>query len=248
MQSRKNLFSLVLLILVFSLALSACASEVPVTGNEPSMMEDKDEMKDDSMSDEMMDKEDEMMADKDDSMMEEDKMDDPHDDSMMDEKDDTMMDDGVMMDSPEWFAYQFTNVNTGEMFSINDLKGKVVLVETMATWCSNCLKQQKEVKTLHDLLGERDDFVSFGLDIDLNENADQLQSFVQKQGFDWTYAISNDTVAREIGNLYGSQFLNPPSTPMLIIDRKGEVHTLPFGIKSAEDLLEALQPFLETSM
>ena len=37
---------------------------------------------------------------------------------------------------------------------------------------------------LHDVLGERDDFVSFGLDIDLNEDADQLKNFVQKQGFD----------------------------------------------------------------
>ncbi len=203
--------------------------------------------------------------DKEDDMMVETMMDDSHDDTMMEDKDDTMMEDkdDIMMDdkddammedkddammAPEWFSYQFTNVNNGETFTIADLKGKVILVETMATWCSNCLQQQKQVMALHDVLGERDDFVSFGLDIDLNEDADQLKNFVQKQGFDWTYAISSDTVAREIGNLYGSQFLNPPSTPMLIIDREGHVHPLPFGIKSAEDLQEALQPYLETSM
>jgi hypothetical protein len=55
-------------------------------------------------------------------------------------------------------------------------------------------------------------------------------------------------IGRELGMLYGNQFLNPPSTPMLIIDSNGEAHPLPFGIKSAEKLLEALQPFLDDSM
>ena len=55
-------------------------------------------------------------------------------------------------------------------------------------------------------------------------------------------------VAREIGQLYGDQFLNPPSTPMLIVDRQGKVHLLPFGRKTAEDLQEALAPFLDVEM
>ena len=49
-------------------------------------------------------------------------------------------------------------------------------------------------------------------------------------------------------NLYGNQLLNPPSTPILIIDRHGEVHLLPFGIKSSEDLLKAIEPFLKDEM
>jgi hypothetical protein len=32
---------------------------------------------------------------------------------------------------------------------------------------------------------------------------------------------------------------------MLIIDRQGKVHPLPFGVKSAADLQAALQPFLD---
>ena len=35
-------------------------------------------------------------------------------------------------------------------------KGKVVLVETMAQWCSTCKKQQGEVKALHEKLGMKD--------------------------------------------------------------------------------------------
>jgi len=55
-------------------------------------------------------------------------------------------------------------------------------------------------------------------------------------------------VAREIGLLYGDQFLNPPSTPMLIIDTHGEVHLLLFGHKTAAELKSALTPFLSESM
>jgi hypothetical protein len=110
------------------------------------------------------------------------------------------------------------------------------------------LQQQRQVKALHELLGERDDFVSLGLDIDPNENADDLKGFVDRNGFDWHYAIAPAEVSRSLSNLYGAQFLNPPSTPMLIVDRHGEVHPLPFGIKDAQTLMEALEPFLAESM
>jgi peroxiredoxin len=177
----------------------------------------------------------------------------PTHDAMMDETQttpDTMVESASdnMMTAPDWFSVSMTNVNTGESFTINDLKGKVVLVETMAVWCSNCFNQQTQVKILHSKLGERDDFVSLGLDIDSNEDASKLKDFVQKNSFDWMYAVSPTEVSREFASLYGGQFLNPPSTPMLIIDRHGEVHPLPFGIKSSDDLLAVLQPYLDEAM
>lgn len=161
---------------------------------------------------------------------------------------DTMMTEEAMMEAPAWFSVPLTNVRTNETFTIHDLKGKVVLVETMAVWCSNCLKQQGQVQELHSLLGERDDFVSIGLDIDPNEDASKLLDFVNDKGFDWVYAVSPADVSRDLSSLYGAQFLNPPSTPMLVIDRHGNVHLLPFGIKSADDLLNAIQPYLDEGM
>jgi hypothetical protein len=151
--------------------------------------------------------------------------------------------DKMMIEPPAFFSAELVDASTGEAFRLEDFNDKVVLVETMAIWCSNCLKQQKQVAILHELLGERDDFASVGLDIDLNESLEDLKSFVDSNSFDWKYAVVTQEVAREISLLYGDQFLNPPSTPMFIIDRQGQVHKLPFGIKSAEDLQMALQPF-----
>lgn len=176
------------------------------------------------------------------------KTDDMMSDDAMDESSSDMMSEDEMMEAPAWFSVSLTDVNSSETFTINDLKGKVILVETMAVWCSNCLKQQTQVKALHQTLGERDDFVSIGIDIDSNEDAAKLKGFVDANGFDWKYVVSPAEVSRDISSLYGGQFLNPPSTPMLIIDRHGNVHPLPFGIKSADDLLQALQPFLDEAI
>ncbi len=181
--------------------------------------EDMDSMEDDSSADDMME-------------------DDASTEETMEEE----------MALPDWFSAELVDVNTGETFTVKDLKGKVVLVETLAVWCSNCLRQQGQVKELHSLLGDRDDFVSVGIDIDLNESPAVLSDHTARHGFDWLYAVAPRDVAREIGQLYGDQFLNPPSTPMLIVDRHGGVHLLPFGIKSAQDLMAALEPFLNEGM
>ncbi len=180
----------------------------------------------------------------------------PTADTMMDEETptaDAMMDEEMptadaMMESPAWYSTSLTDVTTGESFKINDLKGKVILVETMAIWCSNCKKQQVQLNVLHALLGERDDFVSIGLDIDMNENAADLKKYVESNGFNWLYVVATTEVIQDISRSYGDQFLNPPSTPMLVIDRHGEAHPLPFGIKSAEELQKFIQPFLDGTM
>ena len=229
--------------------------------SDDSMMDDEsheDEMmEEDSMADDSMMDEDDAH---DDAMMDDDEMmdDEGHEDSMMDEgesHDDGMMEGeegGEMMDeemaSPAWFDATLTDVNSDQSFTINDYHGKVVLVETLAVWCSNCLRQQQQVQALLENLGMEDDLVVLGLDIDTNETAGILLDHSTSHGFDWLYAVAPRDVAREIGQLYGDQFLNPPSTPMLIVDRHGEAHPLPFGIKSADDLQAALEPFLNESM
>lgn len=182
-----------------------------------------------------------------------DKMETAAPDTMMDDTSKNMESGNADMKSdsdmfPAWFGMTLVDVSSGESFTINDIKGKVILVETLAQWCPKCLQQQKQVQELHQLIGENPDFVSLGLDIDANEDRTSLKAYIDKNGFTWRYAVAPAEVSREIGNLYGSQFLNPPSTPMFIIDRQGVVHPLPFGVKSAEDLLDVIEPLLKEGM
>ena len=143
-----------------------------------------------------------------------------------------------------WFDMELKDVRTGESFTMNDFAGKVVLVETMAMWCPNCLIQANEVRKMHDALGNPEDLVSVSLDVDINEDEASLKKYVEENGFDWRFSVAPLLVARALGNLYSAQYLNPPISPMLIIDRNGEVHLLEYGKKDAETLQKILEPFL----
>jgi thiol-disulfide isomerase/thioredoxin len=147
--------------------------------------------------------------------------------------------------APDWFNIKLTDVRTGQTFSINDFAGKVVLIETMAEWCPNCARQQSEVKKLEELTNHTEDLVHISLDTDLHEDAATLKDYADQYGFDWYFAISPLELDRALGNLYSAEFLNPPLTPMLFIDRHGGVYSLPFGpLKGAAALQLTLAPYL----
>jgi thiol-disulfide isomerase/thioredoxin len=151
---------------------------------------------------------------------------------------------GSVTESPAWFAIELTDVRTGAVFSMNDFAGRVVLIEAMAEWCPTCIVQQAEVKRLHELLGGSSDLVSVSLDIDFNEDAASLEEYAAALDLDWYVAVAPIEVAHDLGNLYSAEYLNPPFSPMLLIDRHGAAVQLPYGVKKAEDLREMLEPYL----
>ena len=67
---------------------------------------------------------------------------------------------------PAWLSMDLTDVSTGKSFTINDFKGKVVLVDAMAIWCPNCLRQAQHLKDLRAIY-RPEDLVMVTLDIDL---------------------------------------------------------------------------------
>lgn len=145
---------------------------------------------------------------------------------------------------PEWFSMELRDVQTGESFTMNDYAGEVVLLETMAIWCPNCIVQANEIRRLHEILGNPEDLISVSLDVDLNEDDASLKEYALGYGFEWHFAVAPLLVARALGNLYSAQYLNPPLSPMLIIDRDGNVHQLEYGKKDAEALQREIEPFL----
>ena len=154
-------------------------------------------------------------------------------------------DEATAVPVPDWFNVELTDVNTGETFRIADFKGKVILIETMGIWCPTCARQAKEIQKVHEMLGERDDFVSVTLDVDPNETEEMLKAYTDQNGFDWNYAVAPHEVNRALGNLYSAQYLNPPLSPMLIIDQQGRVYGLPFGtIKKATNLKPTIEAYL----
>ena len=147
--------------------------------------------------------------------------------------------------TPAWFDMELTDVQTGETFTMNNYAGKVVLLETMTLWCATCIIQANQVKELHETLRDPEDLISISLDVDIHDDGAALKEYASEYGFDWRFAIASLDVAHELGNLYTPQYFNAPLSPMLIIDRSGNVHHLEYGVKDVETLQKAVEPYLK---
>jgi thiol-disulfide isomerase/thioredoxin len=133
-----------------------------------------------------------------------------------------------------------TDVRSGESFTLAELAATdgPVLLETMAIWCSNCRAQQVQVSAAHGT----GSFTSVSLDVDLSEAPDDLAAYADREGFDWHFAMADASLYRLLQERFGVAVTNPPSTPLIVIERDGSVRPLGFGegIRSADELLAEL--------
>jgi thiol-disulfide isomerase/thioredoxin len=140
-----------------------------------------------------------------------------------------------VLDQP-WATLELTDVATGAAFRIADHAGKVVIIETMAIWCPNCLFQEREVQAA---LGRLDpDTVTYVvLDIDLHEDAAALAAYRAEYGFDGTFAVTGIPVARALAEEFGANVLNPPLTPIVIVSTDGQATLTDYGRKTADEIV-----------
>ena len=146
--------------------------------------------------------------------------------------------------TPDWYKIAMTDVRTGKTFAIGDFAGKVVLIETIAEWCPNCLFQQAATRKMSKQLGNPGDLILISLDVDSNEDEASLKKYTDDFGFEWRFAVAPLEVERAMGNLYNAEYLNPPLEPMLLIDRQGNAHQLPYGQKDADRLQKIVESYL----
>ena len=138
-----------------------------------------------------------------------------------------------------WATADLTDVRNGTTFRIADLVAadRVVFIETMAIWCSNCRSQQRDaVKALANLDPERVTWI--GVDVDGSESASALAEYSRSLGFDWPYVVGSADFLRALNDDFGSQVLSPPSTPIIVVGNDGTVTLTEFGHKSVDRILE----------
>jgi thiol-disulfide isomerase/thioredoxin len=134
-------------------------------------------------------------------------------------------------------AYELLDVRSGETFTLGELAAdRPVLLETMAIWCTTCLRQQREVVDAH----ARGEFHSVGIDVDPNERADELAAYAEREGFDWRFVIADAELVRLLTDRYGLAVTNPPSTPTFVVSG-GSIRALEFNrVRTADELLDEL--------
>ena len=131
------------------------------------------------------------------------------------------------------------DARTGAVFSIGDLNGRLVAIEPMAAWCSNCLRQQQEARKALKALGS-EDVVYISLGVDPDEKAGELARYADDEGFGWTFAVATKDISRALAAEFGDQVLSPPSTPFILVGPDGAVIEQHFGSRGADDLAALL--------
>jgi hypothetical protein len=127
-------------------------------------------------------------------------------------------------------------VTTGVSFRIADLaaSGKVVFLETMAIWCSNCRAQQIEATTAFENL-DPDRVAWVVADVESSETATALAGYREQHGFPFTYTIADVDFARALVTDFGDVVLSPPSVNIIVIGTDGRISHLR-GHKSVEEI------------
>jgi len=141
-------------------------------------------------------------------------------------------------ESSEWLTTQLKDVNSGNSFTLNDFKGKTVLVESFAVWCPTCTKQQEILKGMRT--SESDNIVHVSLDLDPNEDEAKVLQHAKNGGYDWNYAVSPTTMTQALLKEFGPSIGSAPSVPIILICEDQSFRLLGRGLKSAEKLDEEI--------
>lgn len=109
----------------------------------------------------------------------------------------------------------------GEMFTLSDHEGKIIVLNIWATWCPPCRKEIPDfIEIQKNMREEGVLFVGVALD---QEGWKVVRPFAKKYGINYPIVVDNGTVRRKYGPFRGI-----PTT--FIINREGKVAYVSLGM------------------
>lgn len=109
----------------------------------------------------------------------------------------------------------------GEQVTLESMRGRVVLLNLWATWCTPCRMETPYLQSVYEEHRDRG-FEIVGISMDTGDSADDVEMFVDE--YDVTYTILHDPRMRGM-ELY--QVLGLPAT--FLIDREGVLRWMRYG-------------------
>ncbi|WP_353779672.1 redoxin family protein [Winogradskyella sp. 3972H.M.0a.05] len=125
--------------------------------------------------------------------------------------------------APNW---NLENLRTNETVSLDQFKGKVVVLDFWATWCAPCLRSMPEMNKLSNEFNN--DLVSF-IGITYNEKGDALEH-INNKGYDYIFLSGN----KSIGKNYGLDTIGIPT--VYVIDQNGKVVEFESGYQGTKGI------------
>lgn len=134
-------------------------------------------------------------------------------------------------------TFQLTSLSGTER-SLEDYRGKVVLLNFWATWCKPCTTEMPAMQTVYDALQEKDFVV---VAINELEDVQKVREHIQEHQHTFEVLLDPDN---HVANMYGVVGL-PVS---VFIDQNGKVQkVIKGGLLTEESILETVHPLLQPS-
>ena len=136
--------------------------------------------------------------------------------------------------APGWKLVSSNN----KVVKLEDLKGKVLLLDFWGTWCVPCLKAMPDIQSIHEeFKGKLVEII--GISVESEKAADPI-AYVRKKGYSYTFLLGGENITRQYKV---SEF---PS--LYIIDKKGVIiHAEHSGGREnfREDIIKRIQSALQ---
>lgn len=132
----------------------------------------------------------------------------------------------------------------GDEVHLSDYRGKIVILDLWATWCSPCQFQMTELKKIYDYYS-RDQVEIFSVDIDDSETPQQIQSFIDefKTQLDielnWIFGIDD-------GSIWEEYMINGGIPTLCIFDQQGSLQFQHEGVAVFSDIPQGLPEDTQT--
>jgi thiol-disulfide isomerase/thioredoxin len=150
--------------------------------------------------------------------------------------DDSEMDGGTAAGTDAsgaaWQSVELTTARGDETFTVAGLDGPVV-VQSFAVWCPKCQRQSQQLSKLDDSV------TVVGLNTDPNEDAAEVRTHAEENGFDWRFAVAPTEMTSSLVETFGPTVTNAPSTPIVVVCDDGSSSFISGGIMPSGELAAA---------